>query len=315
MFNEDNKRSFLLTIGGETQRKVAAATFEMTGSYEEKLNKDLCQFSASELLPLVEKISSIGAGKNSTRMKVVKSYLKWCYATGYPGAVMEIEKVPVPFIDSYRKKMVSGPEQLQKCLDVYYDKEELMTVDNVFRLYVWFAFFGIDSRDTTKITRDNIDLDKKIITIGQNYYEICDEAMPCLINCLEQTVFMYHHPLYGEEFIPRDRVAGKEVLRGIKSLLTEQQLSECLSRRGGKLKDMPVPRLSYKSVFMSGVFYRQYMLERTSAYIGEITTDVSSFYAIVSAMRYRDLATESANKQEAWNLYHNYIKWKLAFSI
>lgn len=315
MYNEGNKRSFLLTIGGDTQRSVAVATFNMTETYEIKAGKDLCQFSADELAPIVAQVSSLGAGKNSTRMKIIKQYLNWCYATSYPGAVLEINKVPVPFIETYRKKMVSGPAQLQKCLDVYYDKEDLLTVDNVFRCYVWFAFLGIDNRDVTSITKDNIDLDRMIIMIGNNVYEIYEEAVPCIRNCITQPVFMYHHPLYEEDYVPRNRVPGKEVLRGIKALLTEQQLSEVLSRRGGKLKDKPVPRISYKSVFMSGIFYRQYMLERSVAYVGEMSVDINTFYDILSTMRYRDCLSEQANKMEAWVLYHNYIKWKLAFSI
>lgn len=316
MFNESQKSSFLITIGGDTQRKIATTTLDLIEPFESSQGKDICEFSSEELTPIVDKISSLGAGKNSTRMKVVRQYLNWCVINGIPNARNELSNVEIKFVDQYKRKMVSGPGHLQNCLDYYFDPENYETIDNIYRCYLWLSFSGVEIEDLQVITAENINLAERTIKIQDSSYEIYKESIPCLKNCMQLDYFMYHHPGYNEEFVERKRMPGKLLLRGIKSVMNESKFRTSLSIKMGEAKDPNVPRLTTKSVYMSGIFYRQYEIDRALGSMGAFQGDMCDmFYDSIVNKRHRKKMSEETNRHEAWVYYNNYEKWKLSFMI
>lgn len=314
MYNQEQKSRYLITIGGEPQRKLASKVFEITEAFEERAGADICTFEAEQLKPIVDKFVSLSAGANSTRMKIIKSYLSWCVMTGVPGAKNEISGVVAPIYNETRKKMVSGPAHLQKVLDAYFDAEDELTIGNVYRCYLWLIYCGTSPKDVTKIKIDDINLEERFFLSNGRKLLIYREAYQSFKNCVELGTFAYTNPAYvTQKTISRERVPGDILVRGIKAVPTEAAITHMLVVRGKELEGSGIPKITQKSVYNSGLFYRQYEEERAYAGIEGMETTWRHFYAELLIRNEGKEMREDTLRHEAIILYNNYVKWKLVY--
>ena len=170
------------------------------------------------------------------------------------------------------------------------------------------------------ITADDIDLQSKIIRIKKESlieeYPIYEESIPALESCITSTSFVYIHPNYSKD-IDRDRVGGNQLLRGIKTETTLSRARIEISRRSKKAVDKKETdlHLSYFRVWLSGVFYRTYELEK----IGVEPNFMELAGRFMSGKNYKldsgRNTIEAKQRAVAKEYLDDYYRWKLAFMI
>lgn len=228
---------------------------------------------------------------------------------GIPGASTNITNVGDFVSDKTKECMVCSPTQLQKYLDKVFAPEKDLTVDNTNRALFWLAFSGIRECDADKITSKNVDLENMVIRYNKREYPIYRESL--LMD------FVYKHPNYPDKESYMARVAGSSILRGVRDGTTVTSKITNISARIRRLRDSGVDmiKMSYNRIYMSGIFYRVYELERAG-----IDPDFSKAVDLyMEGREYKVYKVRDIKKLKISDTKRNYLKgyerWKLAFAV
>ena len=314
MYNESQKTEFIrqytssLSTAAYIQR-----LFDYFEPYEQIWGADLCTKSTEELQPVFDGASGVRTSSRWMSLSILREYVKWCIANRIPGAQDGALRIKVTGLDKVRKRMVSGPLDLQCYLDQVFRPESEETIDTIYRCYFWLAFCGVEEDDALTITKDSIDLRSMTIQYNDMALPIYRESLPALRNAMELTSFAYHHPNYLKE-IRRERVAGNNIMRGVKSTLTNKKVtrSHIYDKQADAIKlEKTDRRPSYFPVSLSGLFYRIYERERAG-----IQPDFSeAAYRHMSGKTYKAKSLRAKQTALARDYMNDYIRWKMAFSI
>ncbi len=258
MYNVDLKNKFIEQVNNEASKEIYRRLFSRVSQVEFELDQDLCQISdedkIQEILYLI-----CGVKKNTTNVVLsrCKQYIQWCLREKVPGATDALLNNQYNSDEKFLTGLVGSAKDLTRCLNVVFDKEIKHTYDNVCRCFFWLAFIGVPLKDVFEIKSSDVDLNKKKITHNSAAYEICDEAMPSITNCVKLRAFMYSHPNYSTD-ISRDRVNSDQLLRGIKNEAKITTLKPTISKR---VNQKGIIQLKYDKVLLSGIFCRMYQRE------------------------------------------------------
>ena len=321
MYNEELKTRFINSYTNSSQRRYnCLILFNKLQEYEEKWQADVCTWGEEELDSVIDKILGLRLKGSESRLVALKTYAKWCLENNFPNAKDSLINLKYSGIRKMRQEMVRDPSQLQDYLNIIFYPESRNTMDNVFRCFYWFAYSGCSEGDVMSITADDIDLQSKIIRIKKESlieeYPIYEESIPALESCITSTSFVYIHPNYSKD-IDRDRVGGNQLLRGIKTETTLSRARIEISRRSKKAVDKKETdlHLSYFRVWLSGVFYRTYELEK----IGVEPNFMELAGRFMSGKNYKldsgRNTIEAKQRAVAKEYLDDYYRWKLAFMI
>ena len=316
MYNEEQKRKF---IAGYTKSihtsNVACNMFEALAAYEETYEKDMCAFTVDELQPAINNVLGLRAVSKWMGIIIMREYVRWCIANKYPGACDSIMHVDLLGLDKVRAQMVSSPLHLQKYLNEVFDAEDEETIDNIYRCFFWMGYAGITEEDALQV--ETSDVNMASMTINHNGQErpIYREALPAFRNAIQLTQFSYKHPNYSKLVI-RDRVAGTTLMRGIKASMQLLTLRSTLSKRlteafkNGKTQQ----QLSFYRIWLSGLFYRMYEMERAGIPADFSETAIQEMSGKTYSLEGRATLRQKQNRK-AKDYMDDYQRWKLAFSI
>lgn len=319
MYNEEQKTKFIQTYTQSLKTaRVAKTVFTAMEPYEEAWQADLCTRSAGELQPAVNAIAALRCRSQWMSLTILREYVKWCILMKVPGACDGMLGIKAVGLDKIRLQMVASPLHLQRCLDELLRPESDETIDNLYRCYYWMAYGGIKEEDTILIKASDVDFSEMCIKYNATNIPIYREALPAFHNAVELTSFLYEHPNYTNP-IRRDRVPGDTILRGIKSSTKTMTFRSSLSKmtaaavEAGKTE----VKLSFRRVWMSGVFYRMYERERAG-----IPVDFSDVSAdAVAGKEYhfngvnKRIQVKHIQNRKKRDYMEDYQRWKLAFSI
>lgn len=315
MFNEEQKTRFIRSYTRSIHTaNVATTVFNSFERYEHGWNSDLCTRQAVELQPVIDDILGLRSKSRWMTLSILKEYVKWCLLMRIPGACDGMLHIEVAGIDKVRKQMVSSPMHLQKYLNEVFDDESEKTIDNLYRCYYWMAFGGVRESETILIKKADVDLEQMIISYDNTSVPIYREAIPAFKNTIELSSFRYKHPNY--ETISRDRVAGDELLRGIKTTTHTMTIRSTLSRKASKaIEDgKTTQQLSFYRISLSGLFYRTYELERMGIEVNFAEAAVRFMEGRTYILGEREKIEHRQRKVER-DYKEDYQRWKLAFSI
>lgn len=316
MFNEEQKIRFIRSYTSSINTaNVATNVFNGFESYESAWSADLCTRTADELQPIIDEILGLRSKSRWMTLSILKEYAKWCMMMKVPGACDGMLHIEVSGLDKIRKQMVSSPLHLQMYLDKVFVDESEETIDNIYRCYFWMAFGGISEEDTLFIKNSDVDLEQMLIRYNNTSAPIYREALPAFKNAMQLQSFVYLHPNYSES-IRRDRVAGEELMRGIKAVTKTMTIRSSLSRRSAEAikAGRTEQQLSFYRVWLSGLFYRIYERERAGVPVDFSEAAVSFMEGKTYVLCGREKIKHKQNRIER-DYMEDYQRWKLAFSI
>ena len=315
MYNENQKKQFILSYTQSAYTaKNATSLFNIIEEFERKWDADICTKDGDELPEVLSKIVGLRLRSNDSRLSILRSYGKWCRDQQIPGACDGLENIKEVGLNKVKEQTVPDPWHLQEYLDVICDPEEKQTTDNIVRCYCWLAYSGVEEEDILNIKCSDVDLHNKRINYenGICETEIYDEAIKAFRNCVELDEFMFIHPKFE---VPRKRVQGDTLIRGIRDLTTTKSMRVELSRKAARHCDDTDLKLSYKRIRASGIFYRTLINERNGY--------EPDFKPLVAHERYGKNynLSHSRNTQEyklkelELNYMKDYERWKIAWSV
>lgn len=316
MFNEEQKARFIRSYTSSINTaNVATNVFNAFENYESEWDADLCTRTADELQPAIDEILGLRSKSRWMTLSILKEYAKWCMMMKIPGACDGMLHIEASGIDKVRRQMVSSPLHLQMYLDKVFVDESAETIDNIYRCYFWMAFGGISEEDTLSIKNSDVDLERMLIRYNNTSAPIYREALPAFKNAMQLQSFVYLHPNYSES-IRRDRVAGEELMRGVKATTKTMTIRSFLSHRSAEAikAGKTEQQLSFHRVWLSGLFYRIYERERAGVPVDFSEAAASFMEGRTYALCGREKIEHKRNRIER-DYMEDYQRWKLAFSI
>lgn len=316
MYNEEQKQKFISDYTKSLHTaKVATVIFEAMSAYEKTYEKDLSAFSVEEMQPAMNNILGMRSGSKWMGITILREYVRWCGLNKIPDACDSINHVDLLGLDKIRLQMVSSPLQLQNYLNEIFDPEEKGSIDNIYRCFFWMGYAGIAEEDTLSITNEDVDLVNLTIKYKGDRLPIYREAIPAFKNAVELKSFLYEHPNYRKP-ISRDRVPGSSIMRGMKADMRIMTMRSTTSKRiteafkEGKTKR----QLSFYRVWISGLFYRMYELERAGIAVNFSEVALQEMEGKTYSLEGRATLRQKQNRKIR-EYMTDYQRWKVAFSI
>lgn len=311
MYNEEQKIKFIQSYTDSiSNRQSAVALFNRFEKYENEWNADLCTRSREELEPIMSEVAGVRGNSQIAMLTILKGYVKWCITMNIPDVCDGALQVEVSGLDKIRSQMVSNPLHLHRCLNGIFDSESEETIDNIYRCYFWMAYGGIKEEDVVQVRNDDVDFENMVIKYKNTSIPIYLEALPAFKKAVNLNSFLYKNHSYNES-IRRDRIFSNLVMRGIRAIPKTSTLRVHLSKKNiNAIKEGKTEiKLTFDHVYLSGLFYRVYELERAG-----VPVDFSE--AADRAMDGKIYTTKRQWKKRVIerNYMEDYQRWKLAFS-
>jgi hypothetical protein len=307
MFNAEVKERFVKSHSEKISvRTVYRQFFDIAQKYEEQWNADLCTRTPEVLNQFLNEASGVTAQSQATAIHMLKAYVKWCLGQEDISGVQE----DLLSIDSFsstklKERTVTSPVHLQRYLDAVFEQEDSKTIDNVYRTYFWMAYAGINQDDAIKIRNKDIDFSEMLIRYNGIAYPIYREGIKAIRYSVELDHFKSIRTNTGKSVVI-NRFDGDIVMRGRKSVFTNQSLQERVSRKQRVAFDSGKTdlKLSYFKVWLSGLFYRVYIDE-----ISGIKPNFVPFIAEISQLKGLKKKQIDITRQAKY-YYEDYLHWK-----
>lgn len=264
MYNEELKLRFIQdSVLSPAATVTTCNVFKFFEKFENEWGADLCTRTAEQLQPVFDNLVGLRINARWAKMMVVKRYVKWCLANNVPGACDGALKVTNIGIEKVKRQTVANPAHLQRCLDLTFANEDLLTIDNLYRCFLWLAYSGMEEEDIYTLKCSDIDLANMEVKYRRrnNTLPLYRESMKSLRHCSTCTEFRVMHPMYTYP-VYQSRLAGDKLMRGLKCELGWKQVRVAISKKVRESYPKTGIQLSYTRVRLSGIFYRAEELER-----------------------------------------------------
>lgn len=319
MYNKEQKTRFVREYTHSlSNAKLCETIFNKIQPFEENWDADLCTRTSTELQPVIDTIVGFRARSKWSTLIILKDYVKWCIGNGVSGACDGMLQIKTVGLDSVKVQMVSIPKHLQKYLDEICDPENKQTTDNIYRCFYWLAYSGMKEEDILQVKISDVDFENMVVHHDGEEFTIYREALPAFKNCVTLDSFVYNHPLYSaDKIVIKPRVDGNTLVRGIRSLPTVKSMRMTLSRRSKECidKGFTTLKLSYYRVWLSGLFYRMYEIEKSGLPV-DFTEAAIRFMEGKEYKFEKGCKNEKIKKREVAKDYlEDYQRWKLAFFL
>lgn len=316
MYNEGIKKRF---VEESTSSSASQATmvrlFNAIAPYEESWGADICTRSEEDVKGIIDKVFDSTSGSRLNQISILKKYGRWCISAGISGAsrgILSIDQY-AGRLDTVRQQMVSNPIQLQAFLDAIFTPEDLMTYDNIYRVYCWLHYMGIPKNKVMQIDAKCVDFDKLVLSLDGRDYEIYAASVPAFHNVVYLKSFMVSRE---GDFVEMRRREGSNILRGIRSTANDKTILHQLSSRlsSASNNNSNVKCLNYIRIRQSGVFFRMFQREIRGF-------DVN--FTEISIEELQDKGYETSGSvltcnrvyKYAWKYKKEYERWKQAFAL
>lgn len=319
MYNEKQKNDFISSYtNSDKTTTLISQIFNWFEQYEIEWAKDLSQQEADVLQPVVNELTGVRIKSTELILIILKEYVKWCGRNGY-----EVSKgifdVRINTIDKIQKQMVASPLHLKSRLDEFFESPDKETVDVIYRVFLWMAFAGLADKDAIRVAASDVDLENLRINFEGHSYEIYKECKDDFEKACKLTDFFYEHqqPYYTTR---RDRADGNLIMRGIRSPSVDlKTIRPIINKRfNGEDDDRQKGRISYRRIYLSGIFYREYERERAGFEVDFSTVIAEDIARKEKSKKYTVTKTRTistiANTMEREYLA-DYDKWKCAFAM
>ena len=269
MYNAAQKEAFMnyyrvAKSGKESMFVRAKQVFQRIEKFETEWEMDFCdQDNEAELQRVFDSVSYVSGGSINGQLTVLRDYCKWCKEEGIINSPSKFLNIKKQSNNKLAEKAVDSPISLQMHLNAILDPESKQTIHNVYRALFWLAFIGFTESEAFEITNDEVDLQHNVIRHNDLKFDMYLESIPSIKNCKELKAFIVENEIYSDKKSTRTRTAGDLLLRGIRrgpgkyinTELSRAQTKAILAKKVTK-------QLTYRSVWMSGIFYWMFRQEQ-----------------------------------------------------
>lgn len=319
IYNQQLKQEFTKQYSDKPNvHRVCDSVFMSFCEAEETMGKDLCTMSEEEIAPLAAKLLGMAVSSRWFRARILKDYVKWCIENGVEGSRSDALNIKYDDATIMKYQTVKSPIQLKKYLDTIYDSDNddqsIPSVEIMYKCHFWLAYAGMAERDIPLVKTDDVDLINMVVHYDGNEYPIYREALDIFRACSTLLELSHDHGIYTNV---RGRGDGNNLTRGMNESLSAgvAKTNFCKKIKVKMNQGDTDIKLSYRRIWLSGVFYRVYQNED----IG-IQPDFSN----IDDMKNRDQRNFGVRTQElkiirtrqiASEYLNDYHRWKLAHGI
>ena len=272
MYNSELKQRF---ISEKTNSIKTAASykflFDSIEHFEIDAGVDVCQMNPEMMSVVVNSLSSAKRTTYFTSMyNRLKQYVDWCVKSGVDGANNIPKMSSCGISDDFAKEIIRSPKHLDSVFSRIFNPDELESIDVIYKTYLWLAYSGIyDGSKTVFINDDDVDFSYMVVRYDGREYEIYREAIKTFKFCCNIKIFRFIRGQNGGSSQVK-RVDGKCLLRATAGSDSDADRASAYMRvrtslprrtRNNRESGVDIPDLSYKNVWLSGVFYRNYERE------------------------------------------------------
>ena len=329
MYNEEIKLAFIrkYTESSKT-KKLVLHLFDGISEIEEKYATDFCTMNETQAQEAYSRVSGTRSSSQSAILFILRSYVRWCGANGYETSEA-VYNLTQDVRDKIREGYGSSPEHLRLSLNAAFPNPDNNEIEYVYRSFFWLGFMGLQVKEAVKITKENLDFKNCLLSypgISANQI-IYQQSIPDLRKACNLTKFREPR---GKDGVSKQRAFGNEILRG---KVTEKPLEELIdstflptiSRAFRKAYDRYTEdgaqppkelslRLTFRHVYLSGIFYRMFENERMG-FIPDFAEIVDRERRNAKPAKFNINYTETKKINILIrDMEKDYENWKLAFS-
>lgn len=292
----EHKTLFMRTLS-ENESRSYELFFKMIYKYESFFNKDVLDFSRSQLIAMFEDLNSTPSTFEQ-RYRYLKKYFD-----GYGKKISVIEFGDLDVYQSVRRGSIRDYDEFLYIINNSFRPDELQTLDVIRKTCVILLYLGLSKSEVTEMLKSDVDETAGKITFGESRTvrsDIPSELLEVLKICKQMT--QYVNPLQSSER-PKDL-----------------QQSEYLIRRDSSLGDSEKsPVLFIDKIFRSEVFatvdkeLTPTRVIESGLYHWLIKQEKEKF----DTKQFRELLKEYFNRDinKYQQYFQNYYSWKKAFDL
>lgn len=288
MYNEERKSLYIKsTITSDSQKEWYRSLFRRSERLEELAGRDLCEFYSSTLRQLYHDLGITLTQSAITTYYAIRRYVYWCRKQGYP-TTDDIEDCQPDLVAEVRSCMVVVPHHLITTLDLVFPDYEEAQIQRIFRAYFWLAFSGFTDEEALRVRASDLDFENMCIRFEDHdprdhpIYVLSVQDLLAAANLQSFTEFHV-----SSRLIVKDRLPGDTILRGkipkgddlsddpmrtfirpavSRAFTRARQRYSREAYRYRKSKYPPSLYMTYRSAYLSGIFYRAWLRERRHRY-------------------------------------------------
>lgn len=275
MYNEQLKLAFIHEYTKkEKTAKLVHHLFNGTEEIEQRYDTDFYAMNREQAQEAFNYASGTKVNGAGALLRILQAYVRWCKANGYP-VTDAISEVQIDVSEKMRDSYVMSPLHLKQSLDEAFPHPEENEIEYIYRSFLWLAFMGLQSSEAIKVTDTDLDFSESRLSYGGRDHPIYLESILDLKKAVGLKEFKEPR---GKKGVKRQRAVGHEILRGKVSKKTLEEAVEqtfrptisrafrtALEKYEKECANVPPHlslRLTYKHIYMSGIFYRMRDRER-----------------------------------------------------
>lgn len=317
MYNSELKTKFLQSYTTRLQTASDAKTvFEKIASTEEKYDTDFACMTDEQALEAINSLGYLRSASLEFRIGVLRQYVRWNISIGMPGVNSNIIELEATDVSHLRKKLVKNPMHLAQILNAIYAPVSDGTTDNLYRLYIWLFYAGMNDEQVFKCTKDDVDYKNMSICVDGEYFPIYREYIDVVVFCCDAEEITERRTIVTKSRSKSPRIPGNELYRGvIQNKNPNSARSNIAARLASEYHKGTVDvMLSRTTLTFSGMFYRMYERE-TMGFPIDFTNDA---LRIMKGKNYKIVGNRTLNVKRGRivrDLEDDYGLWKEAYNL
>lgn len=322
MYHADQKAAFLSQFQNPSDSyKLFKNVFLSIEGTEERVGKDVALFDHAELDEVFPDIAGVRYESSVSMLSQLRRYVKWCDEQGYPVCDSIFSYEP-DLSENVRRCYVRSPEHLLYVMSTVFKHPEDNQIEYIYRSYLWLAYLGFTEQEAADVCISDVDFDKQTVRDKQMYEEaMFDLRMACRLTELIELKRNYVIARAKGDKILRGKPTTKTLTEALVTTYRQsvskmfKRAEKMLTEIGNHHPDLESIQLSYKRVYLSGMFYRVHRRE--------LLHEPVDFGYVVEERYERDKEkfTHAENKVNK-SKYHmklgyleDYKAWKRAFGL
>lgn len=274
MYNERDKLAFIHSgkYKGSSVTTIKLM-FNTIAPDEEAAGKDFGEMNDEQTRIAALKVAGLRAMSANLALFLMREYVKWRKVNGLP-ASDAIFHAKIDVAQKLRGHMVGSARHLLMSLDAIFPNPEDTEIDFINRTFLWLAFLGFLDTEAVRIRSGDVDFTEMRIRspLDGKPVPICSEAVRDLRHACEMTQLRedrgphgYFKPRASGDILLRGKqtqegLPEETVLNGVRTSVS-RACARAIRSIGNTRPELSL-HLTYKHVYLSGIFCRAYELER-----------------------------------------------------
>ena len=310
MYNSEQKEKFISKFAESEYTKTIKRVFDAITVLEEEWNADICTKTSAEIEDQLHRVVGMRSSSQDTTIAILNKYIRWCKETDAPFVNRDSSEIRNIRSNKIKMLMFKDAEHLESTMNHYFAPVFESRMDNICRCYFWLAYVGISAVEAVSVTVDNLDPWNNTLTLNGKTYKLPKESIPVFKFLCSAKIFVID---CGHCDGVSERAGGNLLLRGLAKRGANpspdviQNMALRKIKKSGQLLDDNT-KISYKNVWLSGMFYRIYCNEQVT---GEI--DLSEL--LEAHFKGKDGVLNKTYSAAKRDYSIDYQRWKEAFEL